>query len=193
MDETNYLADLEGEMMTNAILQAIRNRRSATRFETDSIEEEKIQSVLEAGRWAPSWLNRQPWRFVLVRHQHVKDRLSEHVATTYRLGIGEAPICIVVCVDPEEDPYHFIEDGAAATQNMALAAHSLGLGSCWIGVFNLKGEEGSPEERIKDILELPKTYRVISLLPIGIPKYIPVKKRKHLSQLIYRDNFQKAS
>jgi len=95
----------------------------------------------------------------------------------------------VVSVNPSEDPFHFIEDGAAATQNMALAAQSLGLGSCWIGIFRLEHEKKSAEEKIKDVLEIPKTHRVIALLPIGIPKYVREKDRKELSQLVYQNKF----
>lgn len=170
--------------MTNQVLKAIIGRRSVIRFEKTPIDDEKLQSILEAGRWAPSWLNRQPWRFIVITDQGIKESISEHVPTIYSLGIKEAPICLAVYVDPKEDPYHFVEDGAAATQNMALAAHSLGLGSCWVGVFDLNSKKGSAETRIKEILKVPKTYRVISLLPVGIPKYIPEKSRKELTQLV---------
>jgi len=174
--------------MSNPILEAIRNRRSIVRFETAPIEEEEVEAILEAGRWAPSWLNRQPWRFILITDQNIKERLSEIVPTIYNLGMKEAPICIAVCVDPKEDPFHYIEDGAIAAQNMALAAHSLGLGSCWIGVLDLKDKD-SAEEKIKEILNVPKNCRVISLLPIGVPKYVPEKTRKELSQMVYRNKF----
>jgi len=172
------------EKVDNPILKALKDRRSIYRFEKTPIDEKKIDSILEAGRWAPSWLNKQPWRFVVITDQGVKERVSEYVPTIHSLGTKEAPVCFAVCVDPEEDPYHFIEDGAVATQNMALAAHSLGLGSCWIGVFDLENEKGSSEEKVKEILQVPKTYRVISLLPVGIPKYIPEKTRKELAQLV---------
>lgn len=177
--------------MTNPVLKTIIDRRSVRRFEQTPIEEEKIQAILEAGRWAPSWLNRQPWRFLIITDQNLKQRISEHVPTIFIMGMKEAPICIAVCVEPKEDPYHFIEDGAVATQNMALAAQSLGLGSCWIGVFNLKDEKDSAEKKMKEILNIPKAYRLISILPIGVPKFVEEKKRKDLSQLICRNNFQK--
>ncbi len=177
--------------MTNSVLKAIKERRSILRFETTPIEEEKIQAILEAGRWAPSWLNKQPWRFIVVTDPTIKKSLSEFAPTIYRAGTREAPVCIVICVDPKEDPFHFIEDGSVATQNMALAAHSLGLGSCWIGTFRLKEEKESAEEKTKRILGIPKNHRVISLLPIGIPKYIEEKDRKELSQLVYRNRFGK--
>ncbi len=177
-------------VMVNPILGAIKERRSIIRFEPSPIEEEKVQAVLEAGRWAPSWLNSQPWRFIVIKDQDVKQRISQLVPTIFNQGVKDAPICIAVCVDPEEDPYHFIEDGSAATQNMALAAHSLGLGSSWIGVFRLKLEKDSSEEKIKEILRVPKTYRLISLLPIGVPKYSEEKSRKDLSQLVYHNKFK---
>jgi len=175
--------------MTNPTLETIKNRRSILRFETTKIEEEKIQAILEAGRWAPSWLNKQPWRFIVVTDPAIKESLSEFVPTVFKLGVREAPVCIVVSVDPNEDSFHFIEDGAAATQNMALAAQSLGLGSCWIGTYALKKEKKSAEEKIRDVLEIPKTHRVVSLLPIGIPKQVGEKDRKELSQLVYRNKF----
>lgn len=178
--------------MVNPILENIRDRRSITAFETTPIEEETIHVILEAGRWAPSWLNTQPWSFILITDQDIRERISEHVPAVYSPGIMKAPIIIAVCVNPGEDPYHFVEDGAVATQNMALAARSLGLASSWIGVFNLKREKDSAEEKIKEILEVPTTYRLISLLPIGVQKHAPVKLRKKLSELVYRDKFRKS-
>jgi nitroreductase len=178
--------------MANPVIEAIEKRRSILRFETSPIEEEKIQTILEAGRWAPSWLNRQPWRFIVVTDTAIKESLSEFAPTVFQVGMREAPVCIVISVDPGEDPFHFVEDGAAATQNMALAAYSLGLGSCWVGIFRLKEEKKSSEEKIKNALGIPKTHRVISLLPIGVPKYFEEKDRKPLSQLTYQDEFGKA-
>jgi nitroreductase len=179
-----------GAMMINQVVEAIKHRRSIIRFEKNPIEEEKIEAILEAGRWAPSWLNKQPWRFIVVTEPAIKETLAEFAPSLYKAGMQEAPVCIVVAVNPSEEPFHFIEDGAAATQNMALAAYSLGLGSCWIGVFRLEGERGSSEEKIKKILEIPKSHRVISLLPIGVPKYWDEKKsRKGLSQFVYHNKF----
>jgi len=79
------------------------------------------------------------------------------------LGINEAPVVILVCVDRRIDPLHAIEAGATATQNITLAAHSLGLGAGWIGVWGTKAET-----TIRKILKLPETTRAVSLVPIGI-------------------------
>jgi nitroreductase len=166
------------------ILDVIKNRRTVIRFETTAIDEEKIRSILEAARWAPSWLNSQPWRFIKVTDPEIKQQLSELVPTIYNLGSKEAPIHIIVCVNPEEDPFHYVEDGAAATQNLVLAAQSLGLGTMWIGVHG-----SSAEEKIKRLLKVPEKWKIISTIPVGIPKYAKEKDRKELSQLINTDFF----
>lgn len=178
--------------MTNSILDTIKNRRSVVRFADDPVEDEKIEAILEAGRWAPSWLNKQPWSFILVENKEIREQLSEVVPTVFVQGLKEAPVCIVVVVDAIEDPFHFVEDGAAATQNMALAAHSLGLSSCWMGIFNPKNQKGSSEDEVRKILKIPNTHRVVALLPIGFPQFeIQKKERKTLNQLVYRNKFGK--
>jgi nitroreductase len=105
-------------------------------------------------------------------------------------GLKEAPICIAITTSSTEDPYHYIEDGAAAAQNMTLAAHSVGLNSSWIGVHDLRNQRNSAESRVKQILEVPKDTRVIAILPIGHVKgEAPKKDRKTLRQVVYQEKF----
>ncbi|KXA89082.1 hypothetical protein AKJ57_05880 [candidate division MSBL1 archaeon SCGC-AAA259A05] len=170
--------------MGESVLKVIKNRRTIARFEESPVGEEKVKTILEAGRWAPSWHNRQPWKFLVIKDQEIRERVSEVVPNVFKSEIIDAPLSIVVCVDPEQDPYHYVEDGAIATQNMALAAQSLGLGSIWIGVFNLKGEKESREAMIKEILDVPDSWRVISLLPIGVPESVPTSERKKISEIV---------
>jgi nitroreductase len=180
------------ETMTNPILEAIRDRRTVARFENTQVEDDKLEAILEAGRWAPSWLNKQPWSFIVIKDQKIKEQLSEVVPTIFVQGLKEAPVCIAVTVNPEEDPYHFVEDGATASQNMTLAAHSLGLQSSWIGIFDIRDQKNSAEPKVKLILEIPKKHRVIALLPIGRVKHeIPKKERKALRQIVHKDKFGK--
>jgi nitroreductase len=178
--------------MDNPVLDAIKKRRTVVRFENADVEQDKVEDVLEAGRWAPSWLNKQPWNFIVIRDLKTREQLSEVVPTAYTAGLKEAPVCIAVTVDSEEDPYHFVEDGAAASQNMALAAHSLGLQTSWIGIFDKKGQKGSAEDKVKKILDIPKKHRVITLMPIGHSKYDTSKKtRKELSNIVHKEKFGK--
>jgi nitroreductase len=104
--------------------------------------------------------------------------------------LKEAPLCIAVVVNAVEDPYHYAEAGATSAQNMGLAAHSLGLNSSWIGVYDLKNERNSAESKVRKILEVPRDVRVIAILPIGHVKGDPPKKdRKTLRQIVYQEKF----
>jgi nitroreductase len=163
----------------NDVLKAIKNRRTIRRFKPNPIDEEKIQMILEAGRWAPSFSNLQPWRFIVIKDQNLKNALDKAAReSVLHLGINEAPIIILVCVDRRIDPLHAIEAGSAATQNMTLAAYSLGLGAGWIGIWGTEAETS-----IQKILKLPETVRTVSLLPIGIPDEFPEGHRKPIEEL----------
>jgi len=160
------------------LMQAIATRRSVRRFADRPVEEEKLLAVLEAVRQAPSWSNLQCWRLLTVRDPERKRRLSElsyvasffstygYTANPAQKGIAEAPVVIVACADPGQSghlwdqPYYMTDMGIAA-QNLMLAAHGLGLGTVFVGVFE--------EEKIKALLNIPAAIRVVGLFPIGYP------------------------
>jgi nitroreductase len=185
--------------MANEVLKAIRERRSVLRFAEEPVPEDKLELILEAGRWAPSYANSQPWKFIVVRDPEKKRKLGElverivlgsrgRVAVSGR-GLGDPPLVIVVVVDPLRDPRHFLEAGAVATQNMALAAHSLGLASYWAGVYELGGGRHSVERQVKKILAIPRELRVVALLPIGVPAYQADSERVELASLVAQDQY----
>ncbi len=187
-------------MLSNPILKTIQERRSISKFKSKEIGLDKIDAIIEAARWAPSWINTQPWDLILVKNKETRHQLSKLVGTLVgikaahytRMAIEEAPIVFIMLVDTKKDPYHYVEDGAAATQNMALASHSLGLASYWIGVFDISGETGSVEERIKKLLDIPDVYRVISILPVGMANMESEKKdRKEILEFVYHEKFGK--
>ena len=164
----------------NEVLRTIKNRRTIRRFKSDPVEDEKLQAILDAGRWAPSFSNLQPWRFIVIKDQKLKNALDKAAReSVLHLGINEAPVTILVCVDRRIDPLHAIEAGAAATQNMTLAATSLGLGAGWIGIWGTEAEAS-----IQKSFKLPETVRAVSLLPIGIPDESPEGHRKPLEEFI---------
>lgn len=183
--------------MENQVLSAIRERRSIYRFSPDKVSDEGILAILDAGRWAPSWTNTQPWDFILVRDPVTKDKICD-IAKNMLLIVNGADIegcscIIVVCVDPRRDPYHYIEDGAVATQNMALAAHSLGLSSYWAGVFDLGKANGSMEQKVRELLGVPDPIRIVSILPIGAPAYGKAGDRKSLRNMLHYDKYDNRS
>ena len=173
-----------------------RDRRSIHRFLPGEIEEEILEQILEAGRWAPSWINSQPWSFIVVTDKELKRQIGE-------IGSGktifskanwmvDASAIVVVTVDPEKDANHYVEDGAIATQNMALAAHTFGYASYYLGIFDNKNKKGTSEDKLKTLLNIPKKMRVISILPLGVPeKEIEVKSsRKKLQEIVHYNSYK---
>jgi len=162
----------------NEVLRTIKSRRTIRKFKPNPIDDEMLQVILDAGRWAPSFSNLQPWRFIVIKDQATKSLLDKAAReSVLHLGINEAPVVILVCVDRRIDPLHAIEAGAAATQNMTLAAHSLGLGAGWIGIWGTEAEAS-----IQKIFKLPETVRAVSLLPIGVPNESPEGHRKPIEE-----------
>jgi nitroreductase len=103
--------------------------------------------------------------------------------------MDDAAVAIVIVVDPTEHPNHFVEDGAIAAQNMALAGHGLGYASFYLGLSERKAGDASPEEEVKQLLQVPERMRVIAILPIGIPERVPGSSRKELHPLIHHNMY----
>jgi len=127
--------------MHNPVLEAVTARRSVRRFRSDPVSVEAIETVLDAGRWAPSGLNNQPWRFHIVRSAEAREAVAR--CTVYGDLLRNAPAAVAVFLDARSS-YHREKDiqaVGAAIQNILLAAHSLGLGACWIGeILNHRAE-----------------------------------------------------
>lgn len=166
--------------------EAIRKRQSIRDYEDKPVPEEKLRNILEAARLAPSANNRQPWKFVVVREFKKRQELAR--AANGQTFIAEAPIIIAaVATNPE----HFMTCGipsyavdlAIAVDHMTLAAVDEGLGTCWIGAFS--------QQRVKEILDIPAKYRVVTLFPLGFPrKEKNMKFRKSLAEIVCYETFQ---
>ena len=166
------------------VFEAIKSRRSIRMYKRDPVPEDSIIKVLDSGRWAPSAGNRQPWSFIVLKDEEVKRKVAE--ATTYGIFLADAPLGIVVVIDPQEASPRSggVEDGAIATQNMLLAAHALGLGTCWIGSYN-----SAYEDKVKEILKIPRNRRVLSIISIGYPDESPTSARRELSEIVFTDKY----
>ena len=164
------------------VLEAIRNRRSIRRYQTKDVPEDKVTKVLEAGRWAPSAHNSQPRRFIVIKDQKTRKELAR--IAPYGSFLAESPVAIAVVIDPSSSN-HPVEDGAAATQNMLLAAHALGLGSCWIGSYGSGYEDGA-----KRILGIPDDRRLLSLISLGYAADSGGTTRIEMSKLVCYERFR---
>ena len=152
--------------------ECIKKRRSIRSYKRESVPEEDLRKILEAGTWAPSAGNRQSWEFIIVRDRQRKIDLS--YAAYEQDFIVRADTVIVVCANTERSARRYgergrtlyaLQDASIATQNMLLAATALGYGTCWVGAFN--------EEQVKKILKLPDGIRPIAIVPVGVPNESP--------------------
>jgi nitroreductase len=163
-------------------LEAIRDRRSIRKYKSTPVEEEKVGKILEAGRWAPSASNRQPWHFVVVRDKETREKLAD--AHAYGRFMAQSPVVIVVLGDPDIHPKYNLADPHNAVQNMLLAAYSLGLGTCWMGV---RDTEIEPE--FKRLLSIPEKYRVVCSVSVGYPDHERKSTRKSVDEIVSREKF----
>ncbi|MFX0031999.1 MAG: nitroreductase family protein [Candidatus Hodarchaeota archaeon] len=157
------------------LLQFLKQRRSIRSFQEKMITENEIQMILEAGRWAPSASNRQPWEFIVVKNKEKKQALAR--TATYGKFIGTAPLIIAIIGKVNQNPKWYIQDTSLVSMNMMLMAWALGIGTCWIGSMD--------RNRAKEILELGKNDFVLTVLPMGyIEGEIPKpKSRKPLEKI----------
>lgn len=169
------------------VFEAIKGRRSIRSFKPTPIPEETIQKLIEAAQWAPSAGNAQPWEFIIVRKQEIKEKLVE--AALGQEFIQQAPVVIVVCADENRSAQAYgqrgktlycLQDTAAAIQNIHLAAYALGLGTCWIGAFK--------EEEARQILQIPQGIRPIAIIPVGHPAEFPQpRKKRPINQITHHE------
>lgn len=167
------------------VREAIEKRRSIRAYKDRPIPEEKLKRVLEAARLAPSASNRQPWKFVVVRDVESRKKLAR--AAGNESFVEEAPV-VIAAVALRTDHimmcgvHSYPVDLAIAVDHMTLAAVEEGLGSCWIGAFS--------QTEVKRILNIPKQYMVVVLLPMGYPiEAGGSKSRKPLERIVSYETF----
>jgi len=161
------------------MLEEIKSRRSMRKFTPEEIAAQTIDTIIEMGTWAPSGLNNQPWKFVVVKEKEMLNKLS--LQTVYSNIIKNAPVCIAVFLDNnasynrEKD----IQAIGACLQNMLLAIHHLGLGGVWLGEI-LKNRE-----QVENLLEVPDGVELMAVVALGHPAEKPGQgTRKPLGQVI---------
>ena len=152
--------------MTKDVFDCMRESHSVRQFKEDSIPEPTLTRILEAGCWAPSAGNLQPWYFYVVKNQQVKEKVV--VACFEQQQVKHSPIIIVVLADPAKSNERYgergaqlycIQDTAVAVENMILAAYGLGIDSCWVGAFD--------EVEVQTIVEAPPRLRAVAILCLG--------------------------
>ncbi|MEZ0396457.1 MAG: nitroreductase family protein [Anaerolineales bacterium] len=158
-------------------LEAIRKRRSIRKYKPDPIPRQHLETIVDAGRLAATGSNRQPWDFIVVQERATIARFKSAGG-----WIESAPAVIAVVLDPSSR--WWVEDGAAAIENMLLACTALGYGSCWV-----EGDALPREEEFKRLLGVPPEKRLMALVPVGVPDESPTREKKPLEQVIHWEKY----
>jgi nitroreductase len=162
--------------------EAIESRRSVRKYKKDQpVEEEKLNKVLEACRASPSAHNGQPWDLIVIKNMDTLKEISKE--TAYGQFLANVPLGIAIVLDPKVSENFHMVDGGILTENFALAAHALGLGTCWVGTMN--------REKVKQMLNIPAEKVLLTILPLGYPdgKSPPIP-RKPMKQLIHYEKYK---
>ncbi|MCD8302628.1 MAG: nitroreductase family protein [Prevotellaceae bacterium] len=165
-------------------LTAIATRTSIRAYEETPVEEEKVETLLRAAMAAPTAANRQPWRFVVITERGILDSIPTFLPTARMLS--GAPLAIVVCGDmsdtlPDEGREYWVQDASAATENLLLAAHAMGLGAVWCGVYPLQERV----QAMQQMLDMPEGILPLNIVAIGYPAEQPEPKDKWMPEKIH--------
>jgi len=165
------------------ILEVIKKRRSIRKFKQKPVEKFKIMKILEAGRWAPSGYNNQPWRFLIIKNRKILGQIAELTNKWDEKTIKSSVAGIFVYAD-KKAVYNDDKDNfaiGACIQNMLLEACGQGLGACWIcGVLKNK-------HKISKLLRVPKNFEMKALVALGYSDESPKVPRKKLKSLIIKE------
>jgi len=177
------------------LMDAIKGRRSIRKYKPDLVPEEALQTVMEAVRWAPSWANTQCWEVIVVKDPKVKSQLSIALpkGNPALSSMTEAPLVLILCGKKGISGYYkgqpvtekgdwLMFDTGLAIENLCLAAHTLGLGTVVIGMFD--------HRKAAEILGVPQNVEVVAMTPLGYPASEgPAPRRKEIAEFVHYEKY----
>lgn len=177
----NYMTREKGNTVDTVqqgdAIENIMTRTSIRDYTDKPVEDEKIEIMLRAAMAAPSAVNKQPWRFIVIKDKSTLKAISENF---HSMKMAEkAQLAIVICGDMKatlegDGAEYWVQDASAASENLLLAAHGLGLGAVWCGVYPVS----SRVETLRKMLDIPEDIIPLNVIPIGYPAESPEPKDK---------------
>jgi len=170
------------------VLEALHTRRSIRHYKPDPVPEETINAILSAAMMAPSAGNQQPWQFIVIRRRDLLDAIPDF--HPHAEMVHQASVAILVCGDQRIEVHKgfWVQDCSAATQNLLLAAHGLGLGAVWTGIY-------PRQDRVKgfrQLLNLPQEVIPFALVPLGYPLQPPQKVERFKPERVHYDGWNES-
>lgn len=173
----------------NAVLENILTRTSIRAYTADTVSAGDIETLLKAAMAAPTAGNKQPWRYVVIENRATLDSIGANFGSMKMAS--QAPLAILVCGDldatfPEDGRDYWIEDTSAAMENLLLAAHSIGLGAVWCGVYPKQDRVSA----FSEMFSLPENILPMGLAVIGHPAENPTPKDKWTPGYIHHESWK---
>jgi nitroreductase len=166
--------------MTLDAIEALKTRRSVRAYKGKPVPRKAIETIIDTARLAPSANNIQPWDFIVVTEAETRKKIAD--LTDYGKFIAEAGACVAVFAKGVK---HYLEDGSAATENILVAAHALGLGTCWVA-----GYKKAYAEPIRDLLGVPDGHMLVALISLGYAAEGPEPHGKRdLAEVLHWEKF----
>jgi nitroreductase len=166
-------------------MDPILSRRSVRAYTDQAVSDALVTALLRAAMAAPSAGNQRPWQFVVVRDRTVLEALA--AANPYGGMAREAPLAVIVCGDPSSKDHaeFWVQDCSAATENLLLAAHAVGLGAVWCGTFPLEERM----VRVRAAVGLPESIVPFAVVPIGYPAERPAPVDRYDADRVHFDHW----
>ncbi|MBM2824468.1 MAG: nitroreductase [Dehalococcoidales bacterium] len=182
------------------ILEVIKKRRTIRAYKATPVDQKTLDTILDAGRLAPSWGNTQTWRWIIVKDSNIKTQIADNILRTGNRGtnaVKTAPVLIVACAELNKAAFRdgqpttdkggswYMFDAGVALEHMVLAAESLGLGTMFIG--------GMDSKKVETLLGVPSEYTCVILMVLGYPDEQPeARPRKEMAEIVFKDKFGKS-
>ncbi|WP_295935296.1 nitroreductase family protein [uncultured Alistipes sp.] len=186
MSGKQVVADVPDTSRQSA-LDVIMTRTSIRSYQDRPVSADTVELLLRASMAAPSAMNRQPWAFVVVDDKELLRKLSESLP--YAKMAAAAPLAVVVCGDLSKgdnlEGAWWMSDAAAASENLLLAAHTVGLGAVWTGVY----PRSERVQAVREVLGLPEQIIPLNLIPIGYPADKPAPKQKWAPEKVHKNGW----
>ncbi len=163
-------------------LEAIKKRRSVRKFDKKPVSKKDIETLVNAGRMAPSARAVNPWEFVAVTDRNMLSDLGKMCPNGAFLSEAGAAVA-VICKDTQ----YYLEDGSAATENILIAATALEIGSCWVA-----GDKKPYVQQVLDLLGVPAGFKLISIIALGYPAENSGRiQKKNIGEVLHWEKFQR--
>lgn len=185
--------------MNNNFLELIKSRRTIRKFKPEQISKDKLDAIIEAGLYAPSGLNAQDWHFTIIQDSSILDELNRDIKEAaqtsnlpdkFKKAFSNENLNVfygaptVILISGEENGLYALANTSAASQNIMLAAHAVGLGSCWIGTIDMLFNSDKKNEYLSK-LKIPKGYSPLHAIVVGEKDMNPIAPKRRENTVTY--------